>query len=235
MKDCAAVVMAKQPAPGRTKTRLCPPLSFSAAARLYEALLNDTIALVSSVPSVALALAVTPAEGLRGAWRPPLPPGTPVLTVEGPDIGACLDRVTRALIEHGCSRVIALNSDGPTLPAGYLEQAQALLGRHDVVLGPSDDGGYYLVGVHRPQPGLFRDIAWSTDRVMAQTLERAASLGLSVGLLPGWYDVDTAADLDRFRVELASLPADAARCTRRFLAAAGLSDPRGRPREGMPR
>ncbi|MBE3073400.1 MAG: TIGR04282 family arsenosugar biosynthesis glycosyltransferase, partial [Actinobacteria bacterium] len=208
-------IMAKQPAAGRTKTRLCPPLSPSAAAELYEALLNDTIMLVSSVPDVRLAVAITPGDE---AWRPAVPGGALFLEVEGSDIGACLSSVIRHFFDAGYSRVIALDSDSPTLPATYIEQADTLLDSHDLVVGPSEDGGYYLVGLRQPRPELFRDIAWSTPRVTAQTLDRAAVLGLSVAVLPAWYDVDTAADLQRLRVEVNGLPPDTLRSTRRFLA-----------------
>jgi hypothetical protein len=87
----------------------------------------------------------------------------------------------------------------------------------DVVLGPSEDGGYYLIGLKQPHPDLFRGIAWSTDRVTTQTLVKADAMGLKVVRLPFWYDVDTAADLDRLRAELPTLPDDALPNTRRLL------------------
>jgi hypothetical protein len=207
--------MAKEPAAGRTKTRLCPPLSPSDAARLYEALLHDTIALVARRPGVRLAVAVTPPSAV-GVFRLRLPHDALLLPVEGQDIGACLSQATAHLFAAGFSRVMALNSDGPTLPGAYLGRAGALLGCHDVVLGPSEDGGYYLVGLRHPAPGLFQGIAWSTSRVMAQTIDRAAALGLSVALLPPWYDVDTAADLTRLRAELDVLPSCRLTFTRQF-------------------
>jgi glycosyltransferase A (GT-A) superfamily protein (DUF2064 family) len=193
MRDPVLVIMAKQPAVGRTKTRLCPPLTPAEAVALYEAMLRDTIGLVDGLEGVRLAIAVTPPEA-TDAFR-------------------ALGR----LLAAGHSRAIALNSDGPTLPAAYLRQAIARLDDADVVLGPSEDGGYYLIGLTQPQPELFQDIEWSTEQVTAQTLARAEAMGLSVALLPPWYDVDTAADLDRFQAELATLPAEALRHTRRFL------------------
>lgn len=214
-------VMAKQPMAGRTKTRLCPPLSPDAAAELYEALLNDTILLVSSVQGVRLAVAITPGNGV---WRPVVPPGTLLLPVEGRDIGACLSRVTRQLFDDGYARVIVLDSDSPTLPAAYIERANALLDSHDLVLGPSEDGGYYLVGLRQPRPELFQGMAWSTSRVTEQTLDCAAALGLSVAVLPAWYDVDTATDLERLRVEVAGLDPDALPSTRRVLAEKEMSE-----------
>jgi glycosyltransferase A (GT-A) superfamily protein (DUF2064 family) len=150
--------------------------------------------------------------------RQSVPRESLLVPVEGADIGVCLSQATGQLFAGGSCRVISLNSDGPTLPAAYIERAVALLEQSDVVLGPSEDGGYYLVGLRRPCPDMFLDIAWSTARVAAQTLERAAALGLTVALLPPWYDVDTAADLERLRAELAGLPPHALTCTRKFFA-----------------
>jgi hypothetical protein len=234
----AAVIMAKEPAAGRTKTRLCPPLSPSDAAQLYDALLHDTIALVARLRGVRLAVAVTPPSA-ASAFRLRLPHDALVLPVEGADIGSCLSRAIDQLFNAGCSRVMAINSDGPTLPAAYLERAGALLDRHDVVLGPSEDGGYYLVGLRQPAPGLFQGIAWSTCRVMSQTMDRADTLGLSVALLPPWYDVDTAADLDRLRAEIAALPPHELSRTRRFFedrapATGTAPDARRVPPDGPP-
>ena len=211
------VIMAKQPAVGRTKTRLCPPLSPCEAAELYKALLHDTITLVSRLRRIRLAAAVTPPSAID-TMRSSLPDDAILVPVEGADIGVCLSQATGHLFAAGFCRVIALNSDGPTLPAAYIARAHALLEQSDVVLGPNADGGYYLVGLRRPCPELFCDIAWSTARVTAQTVDRAAALGLSVALLPSWYDVDTAADLERLRVELACLPSQTLACTRRFFA-----------------
>ena len=217
-RRAVAVIMAKQPVPGRTKTRLCPPLSPLDAAQLSEALLSDTIALVSRLQGVRLAVAVTPAAAVA-AFRLRVPHDAVLLPVEGPDIGACLSQATECLFAEGYSRVMAIGSDGPTLPSAYLERAAELLDHHDVVVGPSEDGGYYLVGLRRPAPGLFEGIAWSTSRVVSQTEGRAATLGLSVAWLPPWYDVDTAADLERLRAELATLPSHTLTSTRRFFNA----------------
>lgn len=217
MTSSVVVIMAKDPAPGRTKTRLTPPLSPQDAARLYEAMLGDTITLVSSVRGVRLALAITPASALE-RWRPRLPADALLLAVDGATVGVCLSEATRRLFDAGFSHVIAINSDGPTLPPARIEHADVLLEGTDVVLGPSDDGGYYLIGVRHPWPGLFSGINWSTAGVMAQTLERVATLGRTVALLESWYDIDTAADVERLQAELTRLPADALPWTRRFFA-----------------
>jgi rSAM/selenodomain-associated transferase 1 len=217
MKQPALVIMAKEPAVGRTKTRLCPPLTPIEAASLYTALLRDTIALGERVENVQLAIAVTPPQA-SGYFRQITPMGTLILPVACADIGECLSRVQSSLLAAGHPKVIALNSDGPTLPPTYLRQAIVQLDSTDVVLGPSDDGGYYLIGLKQPHPELFDGIAWSTDQVMDQTRARARDLRLVVAELPPWYDVDTADDLARLQAELATLPGGTLPHTRRFFS-----------------
>ncbi len=217
MTSPIVVIMAKQPAAGRTKTRLCPPLSPAEAASLAAAFLSDTAARVAGLHSVSLAVAVTP-PAATDAMRPRLPGRALLVPVDGTDLGDCLSQAIEHLFALGFRRVIALNADGPTLPTAHIERAVTLLGRHDVVLGPSEDGGYYLIGLRSACPELFRDVEWSTAHVMAQTMERAAALGFSVAVLPPWYDVDTATDLDRLRSDLAGLPDEALPSTRRFFA-----------------
>ncbi len=212
------VIMAKNPIAGRTKTRLCPPLTAAEAAALYEAMLRDTIALVDGLEGVQLAVAVTPPEA-AARLRQDSPPGTLVLPVAGRDIGDCLRQVFVRLLSAGHPGALALNSDGPTLPRAYLKEAIVRLDHSDVVLGPSEDGGYYLIGLKQPRPELFQGITWSSAQVTAQTLARAAALELAVALLPSWYDVDTPAELERLRTELAQRPAHTLLHTRRFFAA----------------
>jgi rSAM/selenodomain-associated transferase 1 len=210
--------MAKQPAVDQTKSRLSPPLAPPEAAELYEALLQDTIELAARLEGAKLAVAITPPDAIDYFWRIS-PPETVLLPVVGADIGDCLNQALGQLLADGYTRAVALNSDGPTLPIIYLRQAFAELDNTnvDVVLGPSEDGGYYLIGLKQPHPDLFRGIAWSTDRVTAQTLAKAKAMGLDVVQLPPWYDVDTATDLDRLLAELPTLPDDALPHTRRLL------------------
>ncbi len=211
------VIMAKEPVAGRVKTRLSPPLSRHAAALLSQALLEDTMSMVSRVNGLRLAVAVSPPAAVQ-TWGTRLPGRPLLLPVEGGDIGACLAAATGQLFAAGFSRVIALNSDSPTLPVSVLEQAVVLLDFADVVVGPSDDGGYYLVGLGAPCPGLFHDIDWSSARVAAQTRARADALGCSTAWLPSWYDVDTPANLARLAQEALRLPADVLASTRHVLA-----------------
>lgn len=209
--------MAKQPIEGGTKTRLVPPFTFTEAANLYQALFLDTIDLVASIAAVDMAVGVTPPAAIS-FFQQITPQQTNLLPVEGEDIGACLLAVTAELFTHRYQKVLAINSDGPSLPAEYLIQAIGLLDNHDVIFGPNDDGGYYLVGLLQPQPGLFQEISWSTQQVFKQSLSRSAELGLRTGILPSWYDVDTAGDFQHLLDELKDASPQKLLNTRMFLS-----------------
>lgn len=211
------VIMVKEPNPGRTKTRLSPPLSMEEAAELYEAMLRDTIALVADLAGIEMALAITPPEAV-GFFKQVSPSGATMKPVRGESIGDCLNKVLTSLLSDGYQPAIAINSDGPTLPAGYLLQAVAELKDADLALGPNEDGGYYLIGINQQQPQLFEDIDWSTERVTNQTVARAEETGLQSVLLPAWYDVDTPSDMDRLHQELSGLPDEKARHCREFFS-----------------
>jgi hypothetical protein len=218
MRDAALAIMAKLPAVGQTKSRMSPRLTPVRAAMLYEAMLLDTIELAARLEDVQLAIAITPPDAIE-YFRGISPPETDLLPVAGTDIGDCLSQTLDRLLTIGYARALALNSDGPTLPIAYLRRALTELRDRetDVVLGPSADGGYYLIGLKQPHPGLFQGISWSTDQVTTQTLAKAEAMELRVVQLPAWYDVDTAADLDRLQTELPSLPDDAVPHTRTLM------------------
>lgn len=214
---CAIAVMAKAPQPGRSKTRLCPPLQPEGAAFISAAFLRDiTENLKLAAKSVAIEgwVAFAPA-GTEALFDGHLATGTKLLLVDGqpdvpPDVtglGRSLLHAFRALLATGASAVCAVNADSPTLPTEYLvSAARTLLAPGErVVLGPTDDGGYYLIGMQRAHARLFGDIAWSTDRVADATRDRAAELGLELVELPSWYDVDDRAALARLLDETGRL------------------------------
>ena len=217
-------VMAKTPRPGQVKTRLVPPLTAAEATALNAAFLRDITARIAAIGQrlpVAGFVAYAPAGG-AALFDGLLAPGTGLVLADGsvalgPDvagIGRSLIHATRGLLALGFDAVCLVNSDSPTLPATILAEAAAelALGRR-VVLGPAEDGGYYLIGIPAalaaPAEALFRDIPWSTAGVTAATLARAAEAGIPVRCLPAWYDVDDPPSLRRLVKALAA--ADQAR------------------------
>jgi rSAM/selenodomain-associated transferase 1 len=203
---CGIAVMAKASLPGRTKTRLVPPLTFDEAAECNSAFLRDVadnIVLASAQASIAGYLAFGP-PGSETFFRSQVPCTIGLIEAWYPNFGDCLFSAVSQLIERGHSGAVVLNSDSPTLPTALLiEAATALAQPGDrVVIGPAIDGGYYLLGLKRKHHRLFQDIDWSTERVVGQTIERAGELGLPVHLLPQWYDVD---DVDSFKLLTAEL------------------------------
>ena len=211
------LVVAKRPAPGRTKTRLTPPLSLEQAAALYECFLRDTLDLMRRVPDVSRAIAYLPVEARDYFAR--LAPDFDLIPQQGDDLGMRLDRALTYYLQRGYEQAVIMNSDGPTLPADHLVQAFAALADHaDVVLGPSDDGGYYLIGLKKSAQRLLREVRMSTPHVTADTLAIAREENLRVALLPPWYDVDDADALRQMAAELQLAPLEVAQHTRSFLA-----------------
>ncbi len=212
----ALIVVARQPVPGQAKTRLTPPLSVEQAAALYEGFLRDTLDLMRAVPDARRVVAYLPREAR--AYFAHLAPGFELIPQSGENLGARLDHALTSYLSRGAERVVAMNSDGPTLPLAYLRQAFAVLSNHnDVVLGPSEDGGYYLIGLRKPAPRLLREVHMSTPHVLADTLRIAQEENLRVALLPPWYDVDDQASLERLIAELRASAAGVAPHTRSAL------------------
>ena len=192
----ALFVMAKDPRAGQVKTRLCPPLTADKAAHLYRCFLSDVLDLVADFPSVDPVVAYWPPEAEPEFAR--LASSRFLLVPQmGDGLGARLENTFRTLFQRGYDRVAAVSTDSPDLPAAYLQEAFVRLEESPVVLGPCPDGGYYLIGLCGLFPELFRDMPWSTDRVVAETDARVRRKGLTPSYLPEWHDVDTAADLDR--------------------------------------
>lgn len=212
----ALLVVAKRPSPGQTKTRLTPPLTPNAAAQLYEAFLQDTLALIRCVPNVKPIIAYLP-EGDEDYFKS-LAPDFDLLPQRGADLGARLDNALMHCLSNGFTRAVIMDSDSPTLPMEYLIEAFTQLDHADGVLGPCDDGGYYLIGLKRPAPRLLRDVQMSTPNVLRDTLALAAEENLKFSQLPMWYDVDTVSELQRLQAELETLPPQRAKHTRGFFA-----------------
>lgn len=211
----ALLVIAKRPAAGQTKTRLCPPLSGEEAAELYEGFLKDVLDLARTVAGATRFINYWPPD--QAGYFQQLAPDFNLLPQAGDGLGARLDNALTYCLTHGFEQAAIANSDSPTLPAVYLTRAFELLTEADLVLGPCDDGGYYLIGLNRPRPRLLREVAMSTPTVTRDTLALARAEGLRAAQLPAWYDVDTVSDFHRLAADLNRLPADIAPFTRRCL------------------
>ncbi len=198
----ALAVMARAPSPGRVKTRLCPPLDAEQAAEFYECVLRDVLAELA--PSARWDTWVAYAERSRDYFQQFPEPGIALLPQRGASLGERMHAVFVDLCHVGYRQVIIVGTDIPTLKAVSITIACDLLerGRSDLVLGPADDGGYYLIGLNRPEEGLFTDIVWSTATVLEHTLAKARQLGLRVRTVAGTYDIDVAVDLERLRLDL---------------------------------
>jgi rSAM/selenodomain-associated transferase 1 len=196
------VVFAKIPVPGQVKTRLAARIGNEAAAEGHAAFIRDILTLVASVEcSRWLALGNgTPSD--HSAFENAEEQGFHFISQPPGDLGQRLASVTNTCFEQGASKVLVIGTDSPTLPKQILDDAFDALDEHDVVLGPSFDGGYYLIGLKATCPSLFEGIAWSTDAVAMQTVKAAQHAGLNLSLLPFWYDVDTFEDLRFLRFHL---------------------------------
>jgi rSAM/selenodomain-associated transferase 1 len=216
MVQTAVVIMAKAPQAGAVKTRLCPPLSPQTAAGLYRAFLLDKIAQVRQLVQARPVLAYTPLES-RSLFAA-LAPDFWLIPQQGAELG---ERLINSFVQGfaaGYRGVLAIDSDTPTLPTEYLQQAIRLIAmpQTDVVIGPTEDGGYYLIGLRAMHRELFVDMPWSTAAVVPETRQRAEARGLKIAWLPPWFDIDTAEELQRLQTMLTQTTASEPRYTRQF-------------------
>ncbi len=197
--EAALIIFAKSPVPGLVKTRLCPPLTPDEAATLHGSLVLDTLERTRDLLGFDRFLACAPDkehpffQALRvrqhiELWE----------QVSDDDLGKRMDHAISAAFERNYTSVVMIGSDLPTIDAEIFQNALRALTEHDLVIGPSVDGGYYLIGLKEPTPELFSNIPWSTDQVTALTQQVAKHLGLSMKLLPPQRDLDTIEDLEVF-------------------------------------
>ena len=189
-------VFARVPVAGEVKKRLTPPLSPDGACELYRAFLADLFERIHPVKAdITLFAAGDPAAALSAlAPRP-----WPVLAQSPGDLGARMAAALAHLLSEPNSRAVLIGSDSPDLPLAYLKRAFQRLKHRDVVIGPSMDGGYYLIGLRAPAPVLFEKVEWGSNRVLAQTMDIVRHEKLTVSLLPPWYDVDDLPSLELLR------------------------------------
>ncbi len=203
---CALAVMAKAPRPGKVKTRLQPPLTAEEAAALNICFLRDTTRNLAGVAAAGAAqglVCYTPV-GDEEAFEGLLPDGFALVAQRGDGFGERLHLAATDILACGFGAVCLIDSDSPTVPtAAFAAAVAALQAPGDrVVVGGSDDGGYYLIGLKKPHRAPFERITWSTGLVFAETIERVQEAGLAVVELPVWYDVDDDATLRLLEAEL---------------------------------
>ena len=206
--DRVLVIMAKAPRPGAVKTRLTPGLQIEAVAAFYACLLGDTLALARSLGGVEIAI-MCPNSDVNELARL-AGPGVQVVAQKGEGLAAGLTSVFAQFAVGRQRRIIAFNSDSPHLPGSVLEEAFESLVAHDVVVGRTYDGGYYLVGAKASHP-LFTSDGMGTCSALEKLLSRARVLGLRVGFADPFYDIDVVDDLIRLAAELQHSPARAPR------------------------
>ena len=208
------VIMAKAPRPGMVKTRLSENLPSSAVTALYRCLLEDTLTLATSFASVEVAV-MCPEPDQDELAR--LVGGTvQVVAQKGEGLAAGLTSVFRHFTAAGRQHIIAFNSDSPHLAPSVLASAFEILATHDVVVGPTHDGGYYLVGAKAPHPTLFENDGMGTKSALDRLLSRTKELELRTGFTEPFYDIDVANDLVLLARELQLAPAKAPRTARWF-------------------
>ena len=234
---CALGVMTKAPRPGRVKTRLTPPLTSEEAAALNVCFLRDTTAALALTAGQGSAqgIGVYTPRGEESAYASILPPEFALLPQRGDGFGERLAFAATDLLGVGFASLCLIDSDSPTVPASAYARAVELLAQPGdrIVLGPSHDGGYYLIGLKEMHHRVFEEIEWSTERVAEQTIERVRELGVEFELLPTWYDVDDRATLRRLCDELlgergANTSGYEAPATRCFLESVVAREGRGR-------
>lgn len=212
------IVFAKPPAPGRVKTRLTTALSDEEAARLYAAFLGDAVdGYADLAADVRLYWSRAPDDSDAS-----LPAGSALSehVQQGDGLGARMRRAFRETLDAGAERAVIVGTDHPTLPAAFVERAFAALDEPErICIGPSDDGGYYLLGMNAFYPQLFADMTYSRGDVFEETLERTRRTSADLTVLPSWYDVDTPADLRRLAHDLDADPSIRAPRTRRTVKA----------------
>jgi rSAM/selenodomain-associated transferase 1 len=205
------VVMAKAPRPGTVKTRLTQGLPVEAVTELYRCLLDDTMTLACSLGPVEVAIMCLASDVEELARLAHVHGAVSVVAQKGQGLAAGLTSVFEHFASPRRQRVVAFNSDSPHLPASVLERAFEALTGHDLVVGPTHDGGYYLVGAKAVHPALFDGNDMGTKSALEALLARARGLQLSVGFTEPFYDIDVESDLTRLAEELRLAPARAPR------------------------
>jgi uncharacterized protein len=200
-KSCgnAVVLFARDPVLGKVKTRLSPFLNDETILQLYTCFLHDSLDKIRQVENADLFIGVAPSNqsgfftGMPGA-------DMRIFVQEGKELGDKMRRAIQDRFAEGYEKVVIIGSDSPSLPVSYIEQA--LASDKDMVLGPSTDGGYYLIGMKGKLTEVFEGVTWGTEKVLQETCDHLVPGGVALELLPVWYDIDGPEDLKFFKTHL---------------------------------
>jgi rSAM/selenodomain-associated transferase 1 len=190
------LIFIKEPVSGQVKTRLAVEIGADAACHVYRRCVERTLERLAVLRD-DITLYVEPAEA-TGRIQTWLGSEWPVSPQRGVTLGERMAQAIDRAFKEGMRRVAVIGTDSPWIDHPLIEEAFTAMEQADLVIGPARDGGYYLVGLARPTPGLFQGMPWSTSQVLDQTLGKARALGLSVSLLPEGYDVDRLTDLQQW-------------------------------------
>jgi len=202
VSDIAVLIFAKYPEPGAVKTRMVPPLTFEQAATLHRLSLRTVCEIVMDTARLDATLVVTPDDTVATFGAVVGRSDVACWPQGDGDLGSRLRRAVSRAFDDGARGLILLGADSPTLPVSYLHDAISALGKHDAVMGPCDDGGYYLLGLRGPHTTLFERIDWGGSLVASQTRARACAAELDLAELPTWYDLDRFDNLARAAEDL---------------------------------
>jgi len=201
-KKSALVLFAKAPVAGEVKTRLQPEITSENSARLQEAMIKDSISLISEINNVEKIIYFLPGE--KKYIFEKFTDGLPfrLNCQNGVDLGKKMENAFKDLFNKGFFRVVVIGVDSPTLPKEYINKAFIELDKADLVIGPSEDGGYYLIGLKEKVLPVFSPVEWGSNRVLSQTEELVKKNNLKLSILPVHYDIDTIEDLRHLKTHL---------------------------------
>ena len=198
------IIFAKSPIPGKVKTRLTPCITPTEAAELYKAFIIDIIGNTHKLKCERVTIAYTPSNE-EATFYSICGQSVDYLPQKGHDLGERMKNAFKHSFDNGSKRTVIIGTDSPTLPSSYIQKAFDALKEVSVTIGPTLDGGYYLIGLSEQNDAIFDGIDWSTSKVFGQTLTRIQVVNKQLYVLPPWYDVDTPDNLEFLRSHIQAM------------------------------
>ncbi len=198
------IIFAKSPVPGKVKTRLTPYLTPTEAVELYKAFIADIVCNAHKLKCERITIAYTPANA-EAVFRGICGQSVNYFPQKGNDLGERMKNAFKHSFDKGFKRTVIIGTDSPTLPLSYIRDAFDVLKEVPVTIGPTFDGGYYLIGLSEQNDAIFDGVDWSTSRVFSQTMTRIQAINKQLYVLPPWYDVDTSDNLEFLRSHILAM------------------------------